>query len=149
MLAYSKLSDNATTLDATSLLDRITQAFPSAYETFNYFECASWITIAVVLPFWFRRCPANKRPVIYRASFTFVIFGISDYLEAPTHGYLPAWLWAWKILCAAYLLRCRYEYIGKEHFRWRDRTNILALACFLTVLLVMFLQFYFRDLLTK
>ena len=123
--------------------------FPSAYEAFNYFECAAWLTIAIVLPFWFRRCPADKRGVIVRASCTFVVFGVSDYLEAPTHGRLPWWLWTWKLLCAIYLLRCRYDYIGRERFRWLDRTNILAGACFLAVLLAMFLQIYFRDVLDE
>ena len=143
------MSDNAATPDTPSLLERLTQAFPSAYETFNYFECATWLTIALALPFWFRRAPAVKRAVIWRAALTFVLFGISDYVEAPTHGHLPPWLWAWKILCAAYLLRCRYEYIGKEHFRWRDRTNILALVCFVVVVLAMFLQYFLRDSLNQ
>jgi hypothetical protein len=124
-------------------------AFPSAYEAFNYFECTAWITIAIVLPFWFRACPPEKRGVIARASITFVVFGVSDYLEAPTHGRLPWWLWTWKLTCAAYLLKCRYDFIGREKFRWRDRTNILALACFCAVLLAMFLQYYFRDILSE
>jgi hypothetical protein len=129
-----------------SLAD-IASGFPSVYEVFNYGECTTWWIIAIVLPIWFRGCPREKRPVVLRASVTFFLFGISDYLEAPTHGRLPAWLWAWKLICAAYLLRCRYDYIGRERFRWLDRTNILALACFLAVLLAMFLQYYFRDLL--
>ena len=119
----------------------------SAYEAFNYFECAAWIAIAIALPIWFRECPAGKRGVIARASVTLVVFGVSDYFEAPTHAHLPPWLWAWKILCAAYLLKCRYDYIGRERFRWLDRTNFLALCCFATVVLIMFLQYYFRDLL--
>lgn len=123
--------------------------FPSVYETFNYGECVTWITVALVLPFWFRKCPPEKRGVIYRASVTFVVFGISDFLEAPTHARLPWWLWAWKITCAFYLLKCRYDYIGREKFRWLDRTNILALACFVAVLLAMFMQVYFRDILDE
>jgi hypothetical protein len=122
-------------------------AFPSVYETFNYGECAAWLIIALVLPFWFRTAPVEKRGIIARASVLFVIFGVSDYLEAPTHGRLPAWLWAWKLLCAAGLLKCRYDYLGKERFRWNDRSNILVLICFLTVLLAMFLQYYFSDIL--
>jgi hypothetical protein len=124
-------------------------AFPSVYEIFNYGECAAWLIIAVVLPVWFRRCPPEKRGVIWRASLTFVLFGVSDYLEAPTHGRLPWWLWAWKLACATYLLRCRYEFIGRERFRWLERTNVLALACFVAVLVAMFLQYYFRDLLAE
>lgn len=124
-------------------------AFQSTYEAFNYLECVAWLAIAIALPLWFRRCPADKRGVIFRASFTFVVFAVSDYLEAPTHGRLPWWLWAWKLLCAAYLLRCRYEYLGRDRFRWFDRTNLLAFACFVAVLLAMFLQFYFRDILLE
>ena len=123
--------------------------FTSAYEAFNYVECAAWLIIAGVLPFWFRAAPRDKRRAIAHASVTFVVFAVSDFLEAPTHGRLPAWLWAWKLLCATYLLKCRYDYIGKENFRWRDRTNILALACFIAVLLAMFLQYYFRDVLDE
>ena len=124
-------------------------AFPSAYEAFNYFECAAWLVIAIVLPFRFRACPVERRSVIARASLAFVIFAVSDYLEAPTHGRLPPWLWTWKVLCVAYLLKCRYDYIGRGRFRWLDRTNILAGACFLAVLVAMFLQYHFRVLLDE
>ena len=123
--------------------------FSSTYEVFNYLECAAWMVIALVLPFWFRGCPPDKRPIILRASLTFVVFAGSDYLEAPTHGQLPPWLWAWKLLCAASLLHCRYDYLGKEQCRWNDRSNLLAMACFFAVLLAMFLQYHFRDLLSE
>lgn len=132
---------------AALLFPIVGAAFSSAYEAFNYFECAAWLVIAVVLPFRFRRCPADKRSIILRASFTFVVFAVSDYLEAPTQGHLPPWLWAWKVLCVGYLLRCRYDFIGRERFRWLDRTHILAFVCFWAVLLATFLQYYFRDLL--
>ncbi len=121
--------------------------FDSFYRTFNYLECVTWITIGLVLPFWFRRCPPEKRGAIWRAAVTFFVFGISDFLEAPTRGRLPWWLWTWKILCATYLLKCRYDYIGKERFRWVERTNLLAVACLLAVLLAMFLQVHYRELL--
>jgi len=45
------------------------------------------------------------------------------------------------------LLKCRFDYLGRERFRWLDRTNVLAFACLLAVLLAMFLQYYFRELL--
>ncbi len=131
------------------MISSAVEAYPSAYETFNYAECAAWWLIAVVLPFWFRRSTPAQRRVVLRASFTFIVFGVTDFLEAPTHGRLPPWLWALKILCALYLLRCRYEYLGRERFRWLDRTNLFALACFLAVLLAMGLQYYFRDLLDE
>lgn len=127
----------------------INAAFPSAYAAFNYFEGAAWLVIAAVLPFWFRAGTPKQRRIIAQASLTFILFGFSDFLEAPTHGRLPAWLWAWKLLCAGYLLKCRFDYLGRERFRWLDRTNVLAITCFLAVLLAIFLQYYFRDLLSE
>jgi hypothetical protein len=117
----------------------------AAYEAFNYFEGAAWVAIAIVLPFRFRSCPPEKRSIVLRASLTFIAFGVSDVLEAPTHAQVPPWLWAWKLLCAGYLVKCRYDYIGRERFHWLDRTNVLAAACLVAVLVVMFLQYYFRD----
>jgi hypothetical protein len=119
----------------------------STYEAFNYLECVAWLVIAAALPWKFRACPASQRAAVTRASLAFVVFAISDFLEAPTHGLLPPWLWAWKILCVTYLLKCRYDFIGKENFRWWDRTQKFALGCLLAVILAMFLQSYFRDLL--
>jgi hypothetical protein len=124
-------------------------AFTSVYEAFNYAEGIAWFLIAIILPFWFRSAPLEKRKIIMRASLILVVFGISDLVEAPTHARIPAWLWGWKVLCAIGLLKCRYDYIGKEHFRWLDRTHVLALACLGAVFLAMFLQFYFRDLLVE
>jgi len=143
------MSDSNTTFDPSSLLDRVSRVFPSSCEAFNHFECATWNTIGIVLPFWFRRSPVEKRPIIIRAAVTFVVFGVSDYFEAPTHGLVPAWLWVWKILCGASLLWCRHDYIGPEQFRWLDRTNILGLVLFLTVLLVMAVHYCFPDLFTN
>lgn len=115
------------------------------YEVFNYGECVAWMLVALALPIRFRGCPAEKKPIIFRASAAFVIFGMSDYFEAPTHGRLPAWLWAVKILCCVYFLKCRYDYLGKERFRWFDRTHVLALGCFLAALLAIVMQHYILE----
>lgn len=124
-------------------------SFPSAYEAFNYFECPAWVVIALALPFRFRRCPPEKRCIILVASVIFVLFGVSDFLEAPTHARLPAWLWAWKLACATALLGCRFFCLGRARFRWLERTNLVAFACFPAVLLAMFLQYWFRDILAE
>jgi hypothetical protein len=42
-------------------------------------------------------------------------------------------------------LKCGYDFIGKERFRWMERTNIFALACFIAVLLAMFTQVHYRK----
>jgi hypothetical protein len=127
----------------------LARAFTSVYEAFNYAEGAAWFLIAIILPFWFRNSPVAKRKIIIRASLILIVFGISDLIEASTHARIPAWLWGWKIFCAVGLLKCRYDYMGKERFRWFDRTHILALACLTTVLIAMFLQFYFRHILAS
>ena len=112
------------------------------YELFNYAECAAWMIVAALLPVWFRNGPVGKRGILVRASLTFAAFGISDFLEAPTDGQLPGWLWAWKILCVAYLLKCRYDYRGKERFRWFDRLHLIALAFLLMVGWLIYVQFH-------
>ena len=114
----------------------------SLYQLFNYAECAVWLIVAAALPVLFWKGPIQKRGILARASLTFVAFGSSDSLEAPTDGQLPWWLWAWKILCVAYLLKCRYDYRGKERFRWFDRIHLIAIAFLLMVVWLIFLQFH-------
>jgi hypothetical protein len=118
-----------------------------AYELFNYFECGAWFAIAVGLHLRFRKHPADKRAVIARTCIALVVFGVSDYFEAPMHARLTWWLWGWKILCGAYLLKCRQDYLGWERFRWFDPANILAFCMLLTIAVVIFLQHHSRDLL--
>lgn len=113
----------------------------SLYELFNYTECAAWWIVAAALPIWFRKGPVQKRGILARASLTFFAFGVSDFLEASTDGQLPWWLWAWKILCVAYLLKCRCDYRGRERFRWLDRLHLIALAFLAMVIWLMILQF--------
>jgi hypothetical protein len=99
------------------------------YETFNYFEAAAWFVIALVLPFKVKGRTPIQRFSVFVASFTFVAFGITDLLEAPTHADLPIWLWIYKFLCATVLLSCRYTYLGWGSFRLNDRYLIFALVC--------------------
>ncbi|MEP3213037.1 MAG: hypothetical protein ABJQ29_07590 [Luteolibacter sp.] len=66
---------------------------------------------------------------MFAASFGFLLFGISDFLEASTYGDMPPWLWAMKMGCAAWLLACRFSYIGWRNFRFTDRYFLFALFC--------------------
>lgn len=115
--------------------------YNSIYEIFNYGECVTWILVALALPIRFRRCTREKKWIIFKASLAFVIFGITDYFEAPTHGRMSPWLWALKILCCVYFLKCRYDYLGKDQFRWFDRTNLVALGCFLAAMVAIVMQY--------
>ena len=118
------------------------------YETFNRLEAVAWFVIALVLPFRIARRTPRQNLSVFTASAAFVAFGITDLLEAPTHGNLPAWLWAAKIVCAATLLSCRYHYLGWHTFRLSDRYLIVAILCLTASILAMALPWLLERILT-
>jgi len=76
---------------------------------------------------------------VFAASFGFVLFGITDLLEAARVGAVPAWLWAFNITCGALLLSCRICYVGWKDFRPNDRWLLFSLFCLAaTVALIAF-----------
>lgn len=99
------------------------------YVLFNRIEGTTWIIIALALPFFVRRRSKREGIGVGLASLGFVLFGISDFLEAPLQGQLPWWLWLYKILCAAFLLSCRFIYIGWDRFGLGDRYFRFGLIC--------------------
>jgi hypothetical protein len=101
----------------------------AVFETFNRIEAGFWFAIAAALPFLVRASSPRQRISVIVASLGFVIFGITDILEAPTHGEAPGWLWLMKISCAAFLLACRFSYIGWRNFRVTDRYFLFGLLC--------------------
>jgi hypothetical protein len=74
---------------------------------------------------------------VIAASLGFVIFGISDIIEAQTLREPPAWLWPLKITCAAFLLSCRFSYIGWRNFRITDRYFLVGLLCLAASVFIM------------
>jgi hypothetical protein len=62
------------------------------YEVFNRIEGFVWFGIAVALPFFVRRQTKRQNFAVFLASFGFVLFGMTDFLEAPLRGQLPRWL---------------------------------------------------------
>jgi hypothetical protein len=110
------------------------------YQLFNALEGLMWMGIAVAVPFVLKPKTRQGISAIAAASLGFVLFGISDFLEAPTNGQLPAWLWLFKILCAGFLLATRFWYIGWDRFSFRDRYVVFGVCCLIATAGVIYLQ---------
>lgn len=101
----------------------------AVFEVFNWFEACIWFTVAAGLSFVIRTHSKTQLVSVRIAAIGFVLFGISDLLEAPTRGLIPAWLWALKISIATLLIGCRALYVGKKNFRLTDRWLIFGMIC--------------------
>ena len=80
----------------------------------NYFECVFWCAIgmAFCIRATLRR---DHRPSVIVAGFTFVIFGISDFVEAHTGAWWrPWWLLVWKGLCLLVFLILLVRYAREK-----------------------------------
>ncbi len=110
------------------------------YEIFNRLEGAVWFGLAIGLSFYLRPRSKRQRYSVAAASLGFILFGISDFLEAPLRGQLPIWLWIYKIACAALILSCRFFYVGWHRFRLSDRYVLFALFCLIASIAVIYLQ---------
>lgn len=96
---------------------------------FNRIEAIVWFLVALGLPFVIKSESRKQRLSVFAASFGFILFGITDLLEAAIDGVIPAWLWAFKISCATLLLACRFFYIGWRNFRLNDKWFLFGLYC--------------------
>jgi hypothetical protein len=75
--------------------------------TFNYCEAALWFIIAVVVTIAARKQSASIRRNARLAFFAFVVFGVSDLIEAQAGAWWrPWWLFALKAACVLGLLTC-------------------------------------------
>ena len=110
------------------------------YVLFNRLEGAAWMAVAIGLPFVVRPRTRRQKWSTGAASFGFVLFGITDFLEVPLQGQLPAWLWVFKIGCAAFILSCRFSHLGWNRFRLTDRYFLFGLGCLVATLGVIGLQ---------
>jgi len=98
-------------------------------ENFNRVEALAWFGTAFALPFIIRPQSQKQGVSVIAACFGFVLFGVTDLLEAETGGDMPAWLWASKIACAAFLLGCRFHFIGWKNFKFTDRWFLFGVFC--------------------
>jgi len=103
---------------------------------FNRAEAVIWFLVALGLPFVVRSASRKQRMAVYAASLGFVLFGVTDLLESERTGAIPAWLWAFKITCAAYLLSCRFLFIGRQNMRWNDRWLLFGLFCLVVTIVL-------------
>jgi hypothetical protein len=78
-------------------------AISSFFRDSNYVECALWMAIGVYFAIAARKPSTRLRCLI--AGVAFVLFGISDYVEAQTGAWWrPWWLLVWKGGCLVVVL---------------------------------------------
>lgn len=94
--------------------EEISDRFHVGYRWFNNFEGAIWIGIALYLAWRLPRHVPNQRPILIIAACAFVLFGITDFIEAPIRGGMPLWLWAVKAVLLGILIACRLVYRRTE-----------------------------------
>ncbi len=113
----------------------------AVFEIFNRLEAFIWFAAAVALPFLIKSDSRKQSGAVIGAMIGFVLFGITDLLEADTQGEMSGWLWCSKAACAALLLASRYTYLGWRNFRVTDRWFLFAVICS-----VIYLTIYFNGL---
>jgi hypothetical protein len=106
---------------------------------FNRAEALVWFLVALGLPFVVPSILRRQRLCVLAAGFGFVLFGVTDLLEAERTGAIPAWLWASKIACGVFLLSCRILYVGWENFRFNDRWLLFGVFCLAATLALILL----------
>lgn len=111
------------------------------YRNFNLLEGVLWVGVAVFLVSRVKPATRRQRLALWGAVVTFVVFGISDWLEAGRQGRVPLWLYAVKIACGAALLACRFTWLGWRHWHWRRPEVVFALFCLVAVAGAIWVQY--------
>ncbi len=68
---------------------------------FNLYESIFWIVIGIVCYIISRYLPFKYKSILISAFLIFVLFGISDFIEIKTQGFLYPiiwWLLTWKVV---------------------------------------------------
>lgn len=107
--------------------------FNLIYTAFNYAEGLIWLAFAVCLPLLFRKTATNQKWGIVIACLGFVLFGISDLIEASIRSDIPVSLLSFKIACGTMILSGRFTYVGWKRFNLRDRYFLFGLFCLIAV----------------
>jgi len=77
----------------------------------NYIEGVFWIFVGIVVLIAGYRAKPAYRMLSFLASVTFVVFGVSDFVEAQTGAWWrPLWLLVWKGSCLILLAWCYWKY---------------------------------------
>ncbi len=79
---------------------------------FNLVEGLIWVCVGLVLLWRSRSCEPARSPTIL-AGATFILFGVSDFIEIRTGSwYQPVWLFIWNVACVASLVSCLVWYLS-------------------------------------
>ena len=74
----------------------------SSYTLFNLYEAIFWIIVGITSYVIGRYLPQKYRGISIYSSLIFILFGLSDFIEIKTQGFLYPivwWLLLWKIIC--------------------------------------------------
>jgi hypothetical protein len=112
----------------------------SLYDTFNTVEGLLWWGVAVFLLARRQTNEPRRQRAVRLAAATFLVFGVTDWLELGSGGRLPLWLWGLKIACGGVIFFCRYEWRGWHTLRWSDREVLFAIACLVGVAIIVAVQ---------
>lgn len=99
------------------------------YQLFNNIEGYLWLITAIALR---RIVPIRAKrhhTACNIAIFGFILFALSDFLEASLTREFRLWLWLLKISCGVIFLIARIYYIGRKNIKWTDRYILFFLFC--------------------
>ena len=108
---------------------------------FNHVEAVLWLGVAVFLVTRVKPVHRRQRWALWAAAATFVVFGVSDWLEAGHSGTVPLWLYAVKIACGASIFACRFTWLGWRTWHWRHREFLFGVFCLAAVSFAIWFQF--------
>lgn len=103
------------------------------YVLFNIVEGIIWICLGIYLLTRIHTYPVEQQWIIRTAAMALWLFGLSDWLEAPTGGRLSLPIWALKLSVGATLVFLWYRYIGIDRRKWVDSRAVLLLFLLLVV----------------
>ena len=83
-----------------------------AHKVFNLVEGLMWIGMGTIL-LW-KSCSSERaRNPIILAGVTFILFGLSDFVEIQTGSWFePVWLLIWNVACVVSLVSCLVWYLA-------------------------------------
>lgn len=112
----------------------------SLYDLFNAAEGLLWWGVAAHLLLRVPTHEPRRHRALRLAAATFLVFGVTDWLELGSGGRLPLWLWGLKIACGLVVFACRYEWRGWRALRWHDREVLFGILCLIGVAIIVTIQ---------
>jgi len=113
----------------------------SFYSLFNNIEGILWLFVAATIAIRTPRNNSQQKAAVVLAVVAFVLFGLTDFIEAHYEARVPLWLYAWKIACGSAIFTSRYTWLGWTRFHWTDREFLFAIACMIAIFAIMVYQY--------